>query len=298
MDIEGLVIFDAKSGIPLFSRLGRDIDPSLFSSFITAIGHFTRELKLGGLASFTTEEKMIFLAARETTITALIAPTRKEFQEAYSLASELGKQFEALQDTNRSLQPGDYVGFNQTADEFLRKIKNPFTSRVAEFVHDKYGGSISIKPRLMKESGAEVTLDMVANLGIRHSDEDEAGKKDAKIHQAFSESHIFCKVSEGRLSRGEIMEFVDSVDGFGVRVLKKDGLEFIPYFPTRAVIVAREYTDQVFDFISRLPKDGDNVYIDGSHIFAGRRLGVQKDAKCYVDLYKWRDNEEPEQIRC
>jgi len=296
MDIEGLVIFDAKSGIPLFSRLGRDIDSSLFSSFIAAIGHFTRELKLGGLASFTTEEKMIFLAARDTIITALIAPTRKEFQEAYALANELGEQFETFQDKNSSLQPGDYVAFNQTADEFLRKLKNPFYSRVAEFVHDKYGGSISIKPRLMKESGAEATLDMVANLGVRHSDEDETTKKDAMIHQAFSESYVFCKVSEGRLTRGEMMEFVDSVDGFGVRVLKKDGLEFIPYFPTRAVVIARDYTEQVFDFISKLPKDGKSIYIDGSHIFAGRRLGVQKDAKCYVDVYKWQDNGEPEPI--
>ncbi|MFW9910167.1 MAG: hypothetical protein ACFFEF_16545, partial [Candidatus Thorarchaeota archaeon] len=94
MDIEGVIIFDSKSGIPLFSRLRKGLDPSLFSSFVTAITHFSRELKLGGLSSFTTEEKRIILADRENTITALITPTQKEFQEAHSLALELGRQFE------------------------------------------------------------------------------------------------------------------------------------------------------------------------------------------------------------
>ncbi|TFF96858.1 hypothetical protein EU546_00390, partial [Candidatus Thorarchaeota archaeon] len=85
MDIEGVVIFEASSGIPLYSRMKSDTDPSLFSSFVAAIGHFSKELKFGGLSSFTTEEKVIYLAPREKTITALIAPKKKEYQEAYSL---------------------------------------------------------------------------------------------------------------------------------------------------------------------------------------------------------------------
>ena len=53
MDIEGVVIFEASSGIPLYSRMKGDTDPSLFSSFVAAIGHFSRELRFGGLSSFS-----------------------------------------------------------------------------------------------------------------------------------------------------------------------------------------------------------------------------------------------------
>ncbi|MHA1909622.1 MAG: hypothetical protein ACW98Y_20145, partial [Candidatus Thorarchaeota archaeon] len=126
MDIQGVVIFDSKSGIPLFSKLERGLDASLFSSFASAITHFSRELNLGGLASFTTEEKRIILASKENTTTALITPTRKEFQEAHSLALEMGRQFEELHVRSNSLQERDYSEFHVVADEFMKKIKNPF----------------------------------------------------------------------------------------------------------------------------------------------------------------------------
>ena len=294
MDIEGVVIFDLKSGIPLFSRLGRGMDSSLFSSFVAAIGHFSRELKLGSLASFTTEEKTIFLATQSNTITALITPTSKEWQEANVLASELGKQFEDGFYTPGCLQPDEYLDFQPVAEEFLRKIKNPFVSNVASFVHEKYGGSIAIKPRLMKESGNEGTVDMLVNLGIRYDDDYEAQKNGKATQDIYSDAYIFCKVSEGILSRGEVMEFIDSLDGFGVQTMKKDNLEFVPYFPTRAVIVAREYTNPVSDYLNKLPRENGSVYVDGSHVFAGRRIRqTAKNVRCIVDVYRWQDNGEP-----
>ena len=60
MDIEGVVIFEAESGVPLYSKMKGKTDPTLFSSFVSAIGHFSKQLKFGGLSSFTTEEKVIF----------------------------------------------------------------------------------------------------------------------------------------------------------------------------------------------------------------------------------------------
>ncbi len=297
MDIEGVVIFDAQSGIPLFSRVSKGIDSSLFSSFISAIVHFAKNMELGGLTSFTTEEKMIFLAPRENTITALITPTRKEFQEAASLAGELGKQFEDKYNMPDILQPQNYKEFQATAEEFLRKVKNPFVSNVATFVHDKYGGSVAIKPRLMKENGNEGTVDMLVNLGVRYDDGEESPKNGKKTQDIYSESYIFCKLSEGRMSRGEVIEFIDSLDGYGIRAMKKDRMEFIPYFPTRAVIVAREYADTVFDFLKKLPREDERIYVDGSHVFAGRRIsGGPKSAKCYVDIYRWHENSDPEAI--
>jgi hypothetical protein len=297
MDIEGVVIFDAKSGIPLFSRVSKGIDSSLFSSFISAIVHFAKDMELGGLTSFTTEAKMIFLAPRENTITALITPTRKEFQEAASLAGELGKQFEDKYHMPDILQPQNYKEFQTTAEEFLRKVKNPFVSNVATFVHSKYGGSVAIKPRLMKENGNEGTVDMLVNLGVRYDDEEDSQKNGKKTQDIYSESYIFCKLSEGRMSRGEVIEFIDSLDGYGIRAMKKDSMEFIPYFPTRAIIIAREYAEPVFDFLRKLPREEERICVDGAHVFAGRKMnGGPKNAKCYVDVYKWHENSDPEAI--
>jgi len=91
MDIEGVVIFEATSGVPLYSKMKGKTDPSLFSSFVSAIGHFSKEMRFGRLSSFTNDEKVIYLAPRDKTITALISPKKKEYQEAYSLASELDR---------------------------------------------------------------------------------------------------------------------------------------------------------------------------------------------------------------
>ncbi len=297
MNIEGVVIFDTKSGVPLYSKLKDDIDSSLFSSFVTAIGHFSKELKFGGLSSFTTEEKMIFLAARESTITALITPKREEFQQAYSLANELGRQFEERLGNVGTLQPADYKEFNIIADDFLRKIRDPYTSRVASFVHIKYGGEISTKPRLMKESGTEGSLDMMITHSTKY-DEDDDSRGKRSVAESLSHSYIFCKISEGRMSKGEIMEFIDTIDGFGARVMNKGNLDFIPYFPSRAVIVAREFNQQAIDYLKRLPKDNGSSYIDGNHVFMGRGIkNAPKDMKCYLDLYQWHDDQEPEPVK-
>ncbi len=297
MNIEGVVIFDAESGIPLFSRLNTNIDSSLFSSFITAIGHFSKEMKFGGLSSFTTEEKVIYLAARDQIITALIAPVRKEFQEAYALADDLGEEFEKMRNGITTLQPEEYTKFGPTADRFLKEIKNPFLSRVSKYVHKKYGGEIALKPRLMKESGAEGIVDMVVNLGVRYNQGSNGHGRSAVV-TAYSDSYVFCKVSEGMMSKGEVMEFIDAVDGFGFRTMKKGNLEFLPYFPSRALIVAREFTPQVVEFLQKLRKDKEGHYLDGSHIFAAHKIkGAAKNPKCYVDIFQWHDNGEPEEIQ-
>ena len=94
--IDGIIILDKKSGIPMFSSLDDEsIDSSLFSAFVAAVGHFASELSIGGLTSFTTNDKTVFVASREKTFTALVIPRSIEFQEKYSLAHEIGETFEA-----------------------------------------------------------------------------------------------------------------------------------------------------------------------------------------------------------
>jgi hypothetical protein len=81
------------------------------------------------------------------------------------------------------------------------------------------------------------------------------------------------------------MDFVDSVSSFGTRVWSKGKLEFIPYLPTNAFIVARTFSDRAYECIERLPSSDDTIYIDGTHAFVGSILKkIPKDTMCALDL--------------
>lgn len=290
MDIEGIVIFDAVSGVPLFSRMKDKIDPSLFSSFIAAIGHFSKQLRFGGLSSFSTEEKVIYLAPRENIITALIAPKKKEYQEAYTLANELGRQFE---DERVSKELNDNKGnieFAAIADQYLRRIQNPFISRVSEFILDHYGGEVSIRPRLMRRDGSQGVVDLLMDSRTKR-------ENDRDGTSMFGENYGFVKVADSRIGRVQVIDFIDSLDNFGVLSMQKDEMLLHPYFPSKAVIVAREFDPAVFDYLRRLPSDKRGKYVDGAYVFAGLKMkGVPKETRCFVDLWQWQDDKAPEQL--
>ena len=290
MDIEGIVIFDAVSGVPLFSRMKGKTDPSLFSSFIAAIGHFSKQLKFGGLSSFSTEEKVIYLAPRDNIITALIAPKKKEYQEAYTLANELGRQFEDKQASKESGLEKDDFGFAEIADQYLRRIQNPFISRVSEFIQNQYGGEVSIKPRLMRRDGSQGFVDLLM---------DSRTKRDFNEMGAgmFGENYGFVKVADSRIGRVQIIDFIDSLDNFGVLSMQKDEMMLQPYFPSKAVIVAREYDPAGFDYLRKLPSDKKGKYVDGAYVFAGLKMkGIPKETRCFVDLWQWQDDQAPKPI--
>jgi hypothetical protein len=287
MDIEGIIIFDAAAGIPLFSRMRTKIDPSLFSSFISAIGHFSKELQFGGLSSFTTEEKVIYLAPRDKIITALIEPKKKEYQQAYSLANELGRRFEESGLGTSIISTSAYSEFAEIADQYLRKIQNPFLTRVSDFIQEEYEGKVSIKPSLMRRDGGQATVDMLIDAGRRDStDGDSWGQ--------FGENYTFVKVVDSRIGRVQVIDFIDSLDNFAVLSMKKEEMVLQPYFPVRAIIIAREYDQAAIDFLKKLPKGKKGRYIDGAYIYAGLKIkGIPKETRCMLDVWQWQDETKP-----
>jgi hypothetical protein len=288
MDIEGIVIFDAAAGVPLFSRMKTRTDPSLFSSFISAIAHFSRELKFGGLSSFTTEEKVIYLAPRDKIITALIAPKKKEYQMAYSLANELGRQFEDSGIATNPQERAAYAEFAEVADQFLRKIQNPFITRVSEFIQDYYPGKVSIRPSLMKRDGSQGTVDMLIDVGKKDSNGGDG---------QFGENYSFVRAIDTEVGRIQVIDFIDSLDNFGVLAVKKDEMILQPYFPARAIIVGREYEPSAIDFLKKLPQSKKGKYVDGAYIYAGLKMkGIPKETRCLVDVWRWHDDINPERV--
>ena len=290
MDIEGIVIFDAAAGVPLFSRMKTRTDPSLFSSFISAIAHFSKELKFGGLSSFTTEEKVIYLAPRNKIITALIAPKKKEYQMAYSLADELGRQFEESGIVENPTKSDEYNEFAEVADQFLRKIQNPFITRVSDFIQGQYPGKVSIKPSLMKRDGSQGSVDMLVDAGKKT---DNGGDSLGQ----FGENYSFVKAVDSQVGRVHVIDFIDSLDNFGVLAMRKDEMILQPYFPARAIIIGREFEPGAIDFLKKLPEDKIGRYVDGAYIYAGFKLkGIPKETRCVVDVWKWHDESEPERV--
>ena len=75
--------------------------------------------------------------------------------------------------------------------------------------------------------------------------------------------------------------------------------DVFPYFPAKAIIIAKDYSPTVFDEIENLPKFSGKMGIPGTHISpdAGMK-GAPAVMKCFVELWKWFDNGKyPVQIR-
>ncbi|MHA1168058.1 MAG: ADP-ribosylation factor-like protein [Candidatus Hodarchaeales archaeon] len=112
MEVDGIIIFDSISGLPLYSEVDEKMDSALFSGFVSAIRSFSSHLSFGGLLSFTTEEKKVFLAAKTRIITALITGGNIDSKQGYSAAFKISQEFEK-----------SYTVDNVTEDSGINKSK-------------------------------------------------------------------------------------------------------------------------------------------------------------------------------
>jgi len=289
--IDGVIIIDKKSGIPMFSNLGDEsIDDSLFSAFVAAVGHFASELSIGGLTSFTTNDKTVFIASREKTITALVTPRSIEFQEKYSLAHEIGETFESRYSVPTMPQPENYSEFGMVVDDRLSRRRNPFLRRVASFARNEFGGSVSIGPQLMKRDGTDAVIDIIVDNGCK-----QKAENNGKYSVIFNQDVSIFKVVDGTVDRGEILDFVELASNLGMRVVKKDEMYIIPYAPHRAIIVGRDFTSSGLKEVMAMPHNEERIDLDFSYIYKGIK-SAPKEAICHVALYRWNDEREPDKI--
>ncbi|MFX0063537.1 MAG: hypothetical protein ACFFC7_15290 [Candidatus Hermodarchaeota archaeon] len=168
MEIEALTIIDGTSGVPLFSKLEISIDDALFSGFLTAIRNFTKEMSLGGLSSFTTDEKTVYLVARSSVIVALIVSKKVPFEKIYSIAYTIGEKFEKEYDLSANIvEPDEFKNFSSFIDQIIKEKEVPFLIRVAEFAQKEFGGQLSVQPQLKNRHGNYHKIDLVLDRGIK-----------------------------------------------------------------------------------------------------------------------------------
>jgi hypothetical protein len=292
MEIDGVIIFETESGIPLFSRLPSDVDPELFSSFISAFGHFSGEMTLGGLSLFATDEKVVYLAKGEKIITALIAPKKPEFDVASQFASDLGNQFEGRYEIPDLIQPKEFDEFAKIADDFLNRIRHPFLHQVAIFLHATYGGEVSLKSQIMTQTGSFEEVDLV----IRHRKKSEPNPFSIEPASYAHNDITLVRAVDGELSRGELLDFLDRTETYATRYLDGDELKFKPLFPNSAIVVAREYSESINELYERFPVKDGKPYIGGAHIFIGSGENVQSEHECFVTFWRFPTDGPPERV--
>jgi len=117
--IKGIVIIEAHSGLPLFSRLSPKIDSTIFSGLITAIKNLSEELTLGGLSSFTTESYEVYISAGKKVVVALLMENVDK-PVAYQLPNLICTKFEEIYNIPDIPDTNDYLGFNATLEEIIK----------------------------------------------------------------------------------------------------------------------------------------------------------------------------------
>ncbi len=298
LDVQVLIL-DNKSGLSLFSYLNEtSMDDNLFSGLITAIKEFTKELALGGLSSFKTDEKSIYLIGRNFCTVALIS-SEQEFQKIYSIGYKIGQTFEDTYDLSdiKLVDSSLYENFRSNVKKIISEEDTPFLISVAEFVKKEFGGELSIKPAFKNNAGKVVTIDMISDRG-RKQRQGLFGGIATHMMKSFSEDVTFVKVIETTGGRGEILDFFDLLRTFGKLRTKTLDEDIFPYFPAKAIVIARDFSPTVFDEIKKLPKYGGKAGIPGTHIApdAGMKRSPNS-TKCFIELWKWQDNNKyPERV--
>lgn len=293
-----VIILHADSGLALFSYLqGSEVDENLLGGLITAIKEFTKELSLGGLSSFSTDERSIYLIAHKYCTVAIIT-TEQNFQDIYSLAYAIGEKFEERFDLSniKFVDAGLYETFNDDFQKILSDKQTPFLISVAEFVKKEFGGDISITPALKNNKGDSITIDLISDRG-KKKHQGFFGTMATRMMKSFSEEVNFVKVIDGTAGRGEVVEYLEVLKTFGRLRNKKSEEGVFPFFPAKAVVIARDFSPTVIEEINKLPKFGKKIGIPGTHISPDAGMpGAPASMKCFIELWQWNDSKYPDLI--
>lgn len=289
----------SESGLPLFSKLKDNIDDVLFSGLLTAIKSFINELSLGGLSSFSTDEKNFYLTGRETITTCIISEKNLDFKEVYSLAIEISSKFETMfgNEIQDRVDVSYFNKFQEVLDTILNKKDNeiPYEIKVAEFVKKEFGENISFQPKLKNNEEKFITIDLLVDNGSKTSG--LRNKLASRMHKSFSRDTTFIKVIDGVAGRAESKQFLDLIKTFGSKFSGPKDPEMFSYFPRKSVIIARDYSPTVFEELENLKRHSNKAFIPATHILATAGAhSAPDDMKCYVELWKWKDDSYPERI--
>ena len=292
--IDGILIIDSESGLPLYSKL-QNVDDVLFGGFLSAIKSFIKELSLGVLSSFTTDKKHFILTAGVNKTTCLISSKNLDFKEVYSLALEISSDFKNFLVLNkREFLIISIRKFDVPLQEILNKeTKNiPYMIQVVEFVKKEFRGNISYQPKIKNKDGKIIPVDLLIDNGKANSRTN--GKLLSKFHKPFSRETTFIKVFNSTIGRAEVTQFIDSVKTLGLNSSDVEDPEIYGYFPKKVPIIVRDFSPTVLEEVGKLKRFKNKAYFTPSHKSEMMGHGhMKRKGICLVELWKWDDTTYP-----
>ena len=118
LEIYGVVVIDAITSLPLYSRLN-GVEPSLFSGFIGAILSYSDALLLGELASFATDERAIYIVNGTKVKVAIVTSTKTDTERIASLARNIIIEFEASFELESTAEVSAFYSFEKILNHLL-----------------------------------------------------------------------------------------------------------------------------------------------------------------------------------
>lgn len=291
--VEAVYVINKESGIPLYHKSysnNTTIEEGLLGGFISAIANFGKDVKIGNIKSFDTDENRLVLVGSEDKILAVIYdPTKDNNLDVYSLAGILIEEFNKSFPSLKGNIPAERINtleFDSTIETVLSSKKKPFFYEVMEWAKKEYGGELFIRQNQFTKDEQSIVIDIVLDRG-KMKTSGLVDKISSKIiGEDFSKDVVYIKVIDGIAGSGEAKEFFNACKTFGRRRSEKQ----IPsYFPTIAGIVAKDYSP-TFERILRDLNKKDEKYIlipEAAPRIAKMINRPPKTHQCQIQCWKW-----------
>ncbi|MBD3228272.1 MAG: hypothetical protein GF329_08780 [Candidatus Lokiarchaeota archaeon] len=292
--LNSVIILKNDSGVCLYSNnYELDFDSTLFSGFLTAVQNFAENLKIGRLTNFITNDKIIVLTSTENVVVSLIIDLKDNEEEWMGKAYTIAEKFEEKYDLEN--WTGDislFRGFTEDLDEILESEEEILLMDVAKWARKEFGGELQVNAVLRpRKDIPKMKVDIVLDRG-----EIEPSKLHNKLSlkrfEGLKRDIIFIKLVDGIVGRGDIKDFIQDIQEFGLENIDEAGEEIFPYFPKMAVIIGRDYSSTVKDLEDELySKKNDKHFIQSKYLKLNmfpaplRKFEV---FNCFIEYWSWK----------
>jgi len=282
------------SGVCLFGKnYTLDFDSVLFSGFLTAVQNFAEDLKIGRLTNFITNDKVIILSTSEHVVASLIIDLEDNIDDWFDKAYKIAVRFEEMYEEHLSEFSGNISTFEDFADEItniLESKEKDLMLEIAKWAKKEFGGELQVNALLMPGKDKKpVKIDILLDRG----DIDLRKIQDKiAIHrfQWLKKDLIFIRIIDDIVGRGEIRDFIESLQNFGGKGPDEIESGIFPYVPKMAVIVGRDFSNTVYDLTEKLYRTkNEKHFIQSKYLKIVPPISKMDIFNCWVEYWKWQE---------
>lgn len=323
--LHSVILIHKKSGVCLFGKnYTLDFDSVLFSGFLTAVQSFAEDLKIGRLTNFITNDKVILISTSEDVVASLIIDLEDSVDDWLDKAYEIAERFQEMYNEELSAFSGNISTFEEFSEEvskILESEEKNLMLEVAKWAKKEFGGELQVNALLTPRKNKQpLKIDILLDRG----DIDFRKIQDKiALHrfQWLKKDLIFIRVIDGIVGRGEIKDFMESIQNFGgdnpeevetgifgrkkkshketksesenpeeIESPEESESGIFPFFPKMAVIVGRDFSSTVYDLSDKLYKNkNEKHFIQSKHLMIAPPIHKMDIFNCWVEYWKWQE---------